>query len=241
MVVDLDGALVDAPLLPTTELPLHLAVYRNFDAGAVVHTHPPMATAVACVADELPCIHYTQLSLGGSVRVAPYVTFGTEELAAAWSRPAGTTAALMGEPRRRHLRRGHRAAMAATELLEWACGVYVTRAPAAPRACSTSRSAARSPRRWPRTAFPSASRPPRCRSDSGAAEPSPSPSPAPSPGLRLRPRLLALGGLRRAQRPAHHRPRAARADRHDPQPVAARQRRHPRDAVAPVRQRPQAA
>jgi len=125
-VVDLHGALVDAPLLPTSELPLHLAVYRNFDAGAVVHTHPPMATAVACVADELPCIHYTLLSLGGSVRVAPYVTFGTAELAAGVvAALQGRTAALMG---------GHGAvtygadvgeAMAATELLEWACGVYV--------------------------------------------------------------------------------------------------------------------
>src|SRR5436190_12013894 len=42
-VVDLDGTLIDGPLAPTSELPLHLAVYRNFDADAVVHTHPPMA------------------------------------------------------------------------------------------------------------------------------------------------------------------------------------------------------
>ena len=125
-VVDLDGALIDGPLPPTSELPLHLAVYRSFDAGAVVHTHPPMATAVACVADELPCIHYTLLSLGGSVRVAPYVTFGTAELAAGVVEALqGRSAALMG---------GHgavthgadvAAAMAATQLLEWACGVYV--------------------------------------------------------------------------------------------------------------------
>ena len=125
-VVDLDGALVDGPLLPTSELPLHLAVYRNFDAGAVVHTHPPMATAVACVADELPCVHYTLLSLGGSIRVAPYATFGTSELAASVvDALQGRTAALMG---------GHgavtygpdvTAAMGATQLLEWACGVYV--------------------------------------------------------------------------------------------------------------------
>lgn len=125
-VVDLDGELVDGPLLPTSELPLHLAVYRNFDAGAVVHTHPPMATAVACVADELPCIHYTLLSLGGDVRVAPYATFGTDELA--------TTVVEALQGRRAALMGGHgavthgadvAAAMAATQLLEWACGVYV--------------------------------------------------------------------------------------------------------------------
>jgi L-fuculose-phosphate aldolase len=34
------------------------------------------------VLDELPVLHYQQLSLGGSLRVAPYATFGTAELAA---------------------------------------------------------------------------------------------------------------------------------------------------------------
>ena len=125
-VVDLDGTLVDGPLQPTSELPLHLAVYRHCDTGAVVHTHPPMATAVACVADELPCIHYTLLTLGGAIRVAPYATFGTEELAASVvDALGGRSAVLMG---------GHgavthgadvAAATAATQLLEWACGVYV--------------------------------------------------------------------------------------------------------------------
>ena len=125
-VVDLAGKPVGGPLPPTSELPLHLAVYRSCDAGAVVHTHPPMATAVACVADELPCIHYTQLSLGGAIRVAPYATFGTAELA------AGVVEALRA--RTAALMAGHGAvthgsdidaAMAATQLLEWACGVYV--------------------------------------------------------------------------------------------------------------------
>lgn len=125
-IVDLDGRIVDGPFAPTSELPLHLAVYRDFEAGAVVHTHPPMGTAVACAVDELPCFHYTLLTLGGGVRVARYATFGTDELAAsAVEALEGRTAALLG---------GHgavtygddlRAALDATELLEWACGVYV--------------------------------------------------------------------------------------------------------------------
>jgi L-fuculose-phosphate aldolase len=125
-VVDLDGRLVDGPLAPTSELPLHLAVYREYGAGAVVHTHPPMGTAIACVADELPCIHYTLLTLGGSVRVARYATFGTDDLAESVVEALeGRTAALLG---------GHgavtygddlQAALDATELLEWACGVYI--------------------------------------------------------------------------------------------------------------------
>jgi L-fuculose-phosphate aldolase len=125
-IVDLAGTLVAGPLAPTSELPLHLGVYEHFDAAAVVHTHPPMATALACVADELPCFHYTLLALGGSVRVAPYATYGTDDLA------AGVVAALDG--RKAALMASHgavtygddlQAAIDATELLEWACGVYV--------------------------------------------------------------------------------------------------------------------
>jgi L-fuculose-phosphate aldolase len=36
----LDGAPVEAPLRPTSEMPLHLAVYAVTGAGAIVHTHP---------------------------------------------------------------------------------------------------------------------------------------------------------------------------------------------------------
>src|SRR5687767_15004175 len=82
-VIDLDGGVVAGDLEPTSELDLHLGVYRRYDAGAVVHTHAPMATALSCVIDELPCVHYGLLALGGDVKVAPYRTFGTPELAEA--------------------------------------------------------------------------------------------------------------------------------------------------------------
>ncbi|MEA2220198.1 MAG: L-fuculose-phosphate aldolase [Solirubrobacteraceae bacterium] len=125
-VVDLDGTLVDGPLAPTSELPLHLAVYRALDTGAVVHTHPPMATAVACVADELPCFHYTMLTLGGAIRVAPYATFGTDDLATSVAAALeGRTAALMASHGAVTCGADLQAAVDATELLEWACGVYV--------------------------------------------------------------------------------------------------------------------
>jgi len=125
-IVDLHGTLVDGPLAPTSELPLHLAVYGGFDAGAVVHTHPTMATAVACVADELPCIHYGLLALGGNVRVARYATFGTDDLAASVAEALeGRTAALMGSHGAVTYGADLQAALDATELLEWACGVYV--------------------------------------------------------------------------------------------------------------------
>ncbi len=59
-IVYLDGLLVDGPLAPTSELPLHVAVYRRYEAGAVVHTHPPMGTvspasSTSCPASTTPC------------------------------------------------------------------------------------------------------------------------------------------------------------------------------------------
>lgn len=79
--VDLGGGQVLGALVPTSELPMHLAVYRATDAGAVVHTHAVHATAVSTLVPELPLIHYMAGALGGPVRVAPYAMYGTEELA----------------------------------------------------------------------------------------------------------------------------------------------------------------
>jgi L-fuculose-phosphate aldolase len=80
-VLDLDGAVVDGDLAPTSEVPMHLGIYRATPAGAVAHTHATTSTAIGLVADEIPLIHYAMLNLGGAVRVAPYACYGTEELA----------------------------------------------------------------------------------------------------------------------------------------------------------------
>lgn len=82
-VVSLAGEVLEGALVPSSELGLHLGVYAGSAAAAVVHTHAPYSTAVACVLDELPVLHYQQLLLGGAVRVAPYATYGTPGLAAA--------------------------------------------------------------------------------------------------------------------------------------------------------------
>jgi L-fuculose-phosphate aldolase len=124
-VVDLAGDLVDGELEPTSELGLHLGVYERFDAGAVVHTHAPASTALSCVIDELPCVHYSMLLLGGSVRVAPYRTFGTAELAeSALEALAGRTAALLANHGAVTYSADLDGAVERTELLEWACDVY---------------------------------------------------------------------------------------------------------------------
>ena len=124
-VVDLDGKVVAGALEPTSELDLHLGVYRRYGTGAVVHTHAPMATAVSCVLDELPCIHYQLLALGGTALSAASAAPPTGELAGSvLAALEGRSAALMAN---------HGAVTHATTLdkavehallLEWACGVY---------------------------------------------------------------------------------------------------------------------
>ncbi|GAA4798098.1 class II aldolase/adducin family protein [Streptomyces ziwulingensis] len=79
--VGLDGRQLLGTLVPTSELPMHLAVYRATDARAVVHTHAVHATAVSTLVPELPLVHYMAAALGGPVRVAPYAAYGTDELA----------------------------------------------------------------------------------------------------------------------------------------------------------------
>ncbi|RZU28401.1 L-fuculose-phosphate aldolase [Streptomyces sp. BK022] len=80
--VDLTGRQVLGSLVPTSELPMHLAVYRTTGARAIVHTHAVHATAVSTLVTELPAVHYLTGALGGPVRVAPYAPYGTPELAA---------------------------------------------------------------------------------------------------------------------------------------------------------------
>jgi L-fuculose-phosphate aldolase len=124
-VVDLDGTIVDGALAPSSEAALHLGVYARHHAGAVVHTHAPLATALACVVDELPCVHYQMLQLGGPVPVIPYFTFGSRELAEATvAGLEGRQAALMAN--HGAITTGHdlSAALENAHLLEWACTIY---------------------------------------------------------------------------------------------------------------------
>jgi L-fuculose-phosphate aldolase len=124
-VIDLEGRVVAGGLAPTSELDLHLGVYARYGAGAVVHTHAPVSTALSCVLDELPCVHYEMLLLGGPVRVAPYRTFGTPELAAAaLDALKDRTAALLANHGTIAFGADLDGAVHATELLEWASTLY---------------------------------------------------------------------------------------------------------------------
>ncbi|WP_028709308.1 class II aldolase/adducin family protein [Propionicicella superfundia] len=81
VVTDLSGNLVEGALKPSSELPLHLSVYAATDAGAITHNHAPASTALGLIVDEIPTSHYYSSMFGGAIRVAPYATFGTDQLA----------------------------------------------------------------------------------------------------------------------------------------------------------------
>ncbi|RLB69749.1 MAG: hypothetical protein DRH04_04675 [Deltaproteobacteria bacterium] len=68
---------------PSSEWPLHTAVYHQRpEINAIVHTHSRFATTFAVLRQPIPACHYL-IAVSGvdQVRVAPYVTFGTDELA----------------------------------------------------------------------------------------------------------------------------------------------------------------
>lgn len=69
---------------PSSEWRFHRDLYRTRDdVGAVVHTHPPFATALACHGRGIPAFHYMVAIAGGrDIRCAPYATYGTQELSA---------------------------------------------------------------------------------------------------------------------------------------------------------------
>lgn len=126
-VVSLEGEVIEGAFEPTSEIDLHLSVYRNsaLRAGAVVHCHAPYATAIACSLDELPVLHYEQLMLGGAIRVAPFAVFGTPELAdLAMTALQGRKAALLANHGAIAYGKSLKDAVHNTMTLEWMCQLY---------------------------------------------------------------------------------------------------------------------
>ena len=67
---------------PSSEWRFHRDIYASrSDAGAIVHTHAPFATTLACMHRGIPAFHYMIAVAGGTdIRCASYATFGTQEL-----------------------------------------------------------------------------------------------------------------------------------------------------------------
>jgi L-fuculose-phosphate aldolase len=81
-VLSADGDQLDGELRPTSELALHLAIYRaRPDVAAIVHTHSVFATTFAVLGEQIPAVHYLIVRAGQGVPVAPYARYGTPELA----------------------------------------------------------------------------------------------------------------------------------------------------------------
>ena len=81
-IVDLDGKLIEG-LKPSSELEMHMILYRNReDVNAVIHTHPVYTTVLACLREDLPAIDYMIAVTGATkVKCAEYASYGTKELA----------------------------------------------------------------------------------------------------------------------------------------------------------------
>jgi L-fuculose-phosphate aldolase len=80
--VDLAGSRRRGLRQASSELDLHLRVYRQRpDCGAVIHAHPPTATAFAVAGEGIPADVLPEvILLMGTVPLVPYATTGTLEL-----------------------------------------------------------------------------------------------------------------------------------------------------------------
>ena len=81
VILDPAGERVDGHLKPSSETKFHLAIYQaRPDISAILHSHQVHATTIACMGIELPAVHYLIGWCGDKVPLAPYATFGTQEL-----------------------------------------------------------------------------------------------------------------------------------------------------------------
>jgi L-fuculose-phosphate aldolase len=85
VVVDYQGKKLAGDRDPSSELPMHLEIYRNRpDVNAVVHAHPPLATGFAVAGIPLTrAVLAEVITTLGSIPIAEYATPSTAELPAA--------------------------------------------------------------------------------------------------------------------------------------------------------------
>jgi L-fuculose-phosphate aldolase len=86
VIVEADGSPSEGRLSPSSELRIHVEILAaRPDVMGIVHTHSPFATTFAAARRPVPAVHYVLAPLvapgGDTLRVAPYATFGTQELA----------------------------------------------------------------------------------------------------------------------------------------------------------------
>ena len=72
----------EGSVLPSSEWRFHRDIYAaRAEINAIVHSHAPYATTLACMDRGIPPFHYMVAAAGGNdIRCAPYATFGTQSL-----------------------------------------------------------------------------------------------------------------------------------------------------------------
>jgi len=80
--MDFAGNVLQGDYVPSSEWRFHMDVYNHRrHAKAIVHAHPPYATALACLDKDIPAFHYMVAIAGGkNIRCCRYEPFGTEAL-----------------------------------------------------------------------------------------------------------------------------------------------------------------
>jgi len=81
LVLSSEGEVVDGVGTPSTETPIHLALYKvRDDIGSIIHAHPPYSTAFAVLGKPVPSVTIQALELLGEVKVIEFEHPGSDEL-----------------------------------------------------------------------------------------------------------------------------------------------------------------
>jgi L-ribulose-5-phosphate 4-epimerase len=82
VVCDLQGAVVDGDLTPSSDTFAHAHVYRELpDVGGVVHTHSTYATAWAARGEAVPCVLTAMADeFGGEIPIGPFAVVGDDSI-----------------------------------------------------------------------------------------------------------------------------------------------------------------
>lgn len=97
VVVDLDGALIEGDLKPSSDTASHLYIYRHRpDVGGIVHTHSPYATAFAMLGKPIP-VYLTAMGdeFGGPIPCGDFALIGSEAIGKVVVASIGTSCAIL--------------------------------------------------------------------------------------------------------------------------------------------------
>ena len=91
VVVDLDGAVVEGHLKPSTDTATHLYIYRHRpDVLGIGHTHSVYASSFAALGQPIPAVLTSAAMLGGEVPCGGYAAIGGEQIGAEILRSIGS-------------------------------------------------------------------------------------------------------------------------------------------------------